>query len=673
METYNLSTSQLDFELQVSANRLQLYRYSANDFSWLHPASPSGLFAVYIAGKRWDAANLTFRGWINKNESGFQHAIAAFTGEGFEVEHHVLAYADSALTEQWQVIHATSNNLSVTRLDSYSLDILDTDYELMYFDSDWGQEFESARIQLQGAVILETRKGRSSKGQHPWFALFAGDDQVLSGSVAWSGNWVCRFEPLADGGYRLSGGLHDWQFSKVLQTGESLATPHMILALGHDLNHISQQYTQVGRRHWYPHNALSEALPVEWNHWWSYEDVDINENIFRANVEAASKLGIEICTLDAGWFGAGSEWHKERGDWHLVNGERFPSGIRALADFVHANGMKFGLWCEIEGLGVNADLATLRPDFPALRDGQSLGYVCFGNPAVQEWAYQILSGIIRDYAPDWLKLDFNVEPEAGCNRTEHGHQAGDGLYQHYQGYYRVLEHIRQDFPHVVIENCSSGGLRIDLEMLRQTHLTFLSDPDWPVHDLQIFWGASTMLAPNVCLHWSFSEWRGENRPPQQTFNPRDPNLQPHQLDYYTRMAMLGAFGLSQKLPELPTWVAERLAHHIQVYKSHVRRFVREADLYRLTDQPRRSGQGEGWCAFQYGLPDKSEHLLFVFRLPGAEPERAIRLAELDFERLYQIESLDGERLQTMTGHDLTEIGIVFNTLQEEDSALLRLF
>jgi alpha-galactosidase len=471
----------------------------------------------------------------------------------------------------------------------------------------------------------------------------------------------------------LSGGLQDWNFCKALQAGESLATPHMILALGHDLNMISRQYAQVGRRYWYPHNALCEELPVEWNHWWSYEDIDINENVFRENVLAAAKLGVEICTLDAGWFGTGTEWHKERGDWHLVNRERFPSGIRSLAEFVHANGMKFGLWCEIEGLGTNAELATLHPDFPALRDDQPLGYVCFGNPAVQEWAYQILSGLIRDYDTDWLKLDFNVDPEAGCNRTDHGHNEGDGLYEHYQGYYRVLERIRGEFPHVVLENCSSGGLRIDLGIMRQTHLTFLSDPDWPVHHLQVFWGASTLLAPNVCLHWSFSEWRGEGRPAQQTFNPRDPNLKPHQLDYYTHMAMLGAFGFSQKLPELPAWVAERLAHHIQVYKSHVRRFVREADLYRLTDQPRRNGQGERWCAFQYSLTDASEHLLFVFRLPGAEPERAIRLAGLDANRLYQIESLDGERLQSMTGHDLVENGIVFTTLKEEESALLRLF
>jgi alpha-galactosidase len=656
--------------------------FPTSSYAWLNPDPASGLFAVYVEGKCWNANNLTFRDSTMKAESGFQHGVATFDGDGFTLEHHVCAYDNSNLVEQWQVIRA-EKNLAITRLDSYAFDIPAVDYELLYFDSDWGQEFESRRVPLTpplhamerglgGEVFkLETRKGRSSKGQHPWFALFYGDNQVLSGSVAWSGNWVCRFETVA-GRYLFSGGLNDWEFSKTLNIGESLETAHVTLAFGADLNEISQQYARVGRKHWYPRNPLTDALPVEWNHWWSYEDVDINENVFLANVEAAAKLGVEICTLDAGWFGAGTEWHLERGDWHRVNRERFPSGIRALSDAVHAHGMKFGFWCEIEGLGAKAELAALHPDFPALRDENSLSYVCFGNPAVQEWAYQILSGLIRDYDCDWLKLDFNVDPEAGCNHTDHGHSAGDGLYAHYQGYYHVLERIRRDFPNVVLENCSSGGLRIDLGIMRQTHLTFLSDPDWPVHDLQVFWGASTMLAPNACLHWSFSEWRGEGRPPQQNFNPRDPYLQPHQFDYYTRMAMLGAFGLSQKLPELPAWVAERLAHHIAIYKTHVRRFVREADLYRLTDQPRRSGEGERWCAFQYSLPDQTEHLLFVFRLPGAELSRAIRLQGLEQDRLYHIETLDGDPFPAMTGRDLMQTGLVFTTLREEESALLRL-
>ncbi len=447
-----------------------------------------------------------------------------------------------------------------------------------------------------------------------------------------------------------------------------MESPHVIFSTEENLNWISHHLADVGRDHWYPHNALSDSLPVEWNHWWSYEDEDINEQVFLANAAQAAAMGFELVTLDAGWFGTGDHWFQERGDWQVVNQARFPRGIRVLADALHQHGLKFGLWCEIEGLGAQAALKAEHPDFAARRDDQPLGYVCFGNPAAQEWAFETLSRLIREYACDWIKLDFNLDPGAGCNRVDHGHGAGDGLYEHVQGYYRLLDRVRAAFPEVVLENCSSGGQRIDLGMARHTHISFLSDPDWPEHALQVFWGATTLLAPNVCLHWSFSQWRPGNGLPQQNFDPHDPKLTPRQFDYYTRIGMLGAFGVSQKLVDLPAWVAHRLMYHVRIYKEQVRRFVLKGDLIRLTDQPRRDGSGDRWCAFQYNLND--EHLLFVFRLPGAEAERAIKLHDLAADQVYQIKTLDGAARDPLTGRDLMEQGIGFAWMRVETSALL---
>lgn len=496
MNPLDLSTSQLEFGYEAAEDRLRLGRFGLKAAGGFNVLQSSGLFAVYVDGRRYDAGDLKFvnpqpprslsrsqpsplherggekasepppqstlntftgsvlqqpinEGGSKENAGGSQtlpygeqvylgeDTVLLFEGMGFEVEHHIQVYRDTALIEVWQVIKSTGEDvLHITRLDSFALVIAADDYEVMGFNSDWGQEFEPVRVVLKDELILETRKGRSSKGQHPYFALFHNESgQVLSGAVAWSGNWVCRFEARDEGGYRLSGGLHDWNFSKDLAAGESVESAHCVLVLGRDLNEVSQQYARVGRAAWYPQNKLSTSLPVEWNHWWSYEDVNINETVFLQNVKAAAQLGIEVCTLDAGWFGPSgeTEWHSYRGDWELVNHERFPNGIRAIADAVHAEGMRFGLWCEIEGLGKLAALATEHPEFRALRDGEPLGYVCLGNAEAQEWAYQTLSRLIETYDCDWVKLDFNLDPEAGCNRVDHGHGLGDGLYEHVQG------------------------------------------------------------------------------------------------------------------------------------------------------------------------------------------------------------------------------------------------
>lgn len=673
----NLSTSMLDLILVPESGQLLLSQYSQFGHAWQHPDAEQALFAVIIDGQRHTSRTLTLAGIdMDYSIAGVQYLIAHFNGTGFAIDHHLKVFEATALTESWQVIHCTGDKpVRITRMDSFTLDIPDAPYELLYYTADWGSEFEQVRAPLSGEKHLETRLGRSSKGQHPYFALFQAANSVLSGSVAWSGNWTFRFEPLPAGGYRVSGGLHDWEFFKDLPPGAQTESPPLVLVAGRDLNIVSQHYARVGRRHWYPRNALSALAPVEWNHWWSYEDDHINESIFMQNTNVAAERGVEICMLDAGWFGPSdpaSFWYDYRGDWDVVNTVRFPNGVRPLSDNAHAKGMKFGMWCEIEALGVKAHLAETHPELVALREGERLGYVCFGNPQTQEWAYQTLARLIRENDLDWIKLDFNLDPGAGCNRTDHGHGAGDGLYEHYQGYYRMLERIRADFPHVVLENCSSGGLRIDLGIMRRLDMTFLSDPDWPIHNLQLFWGVTTMLAPDSCLHWGFCDWINKNPPPYQTFNPRDPKLKPHQFDYYTRTSMLNVYGFSQKLIELPAWVEARFDHHTSVYKSIVRRFVKHADLYRLTEQPRRDGGGDRWCAFQYSLPDASEHLLFVFRLPGADSEFTLKLANLQPDRIYHIEGFEGERIAPCSGRELMEDGIRLSNMPLESSALYRL-
>ncbi len=669
----DLSTPDLDCVLS-HAPHLHLAQLNLRGDDWVRaPSSP--LFAIVANDRLLGAPDEDLRIVSVELRPGghcvtrLQHLSASL-----EIAHHFVRH-DEGLIETWfEARNSGAQPVTLTRLDSIVLDLGPAACELMYYTSAWGDEFGGVRQRLDAPMRLETRTGRSSNQRHPWFTLFRAGGGMLSMSVAWSGNWCFRFEP-HDGGWRIGGGLSDWEFRTTLQPGESVtgAPVIVVIAPGDDLNAISLPYARVGRRCWYPRNPLAAHAPVEWNHWWSYEDRHIDEATFRANVDVAAEMGIEVCMLDAGWFGPtdpATHWYDYRGDWLDVNTARFPSRIRALADYTHHKGMKFGLWCEIEGLGRLARLAEAHPEFVAMRDGERLGYVCLGNPAAQAWAFEMLGHLVEDFGADWIKLDFNLDPGAGCNRTDHGHDAGDGLLAHYCGYYRLLDQLRATYPAVLWENCSSGGLRIDLGMMRRLHLTFLSDPDWPEHSLQLFWGATTMLAPDALLRWTYSEWI--NGYPKQTFDPRDPNLTLHELDYFIRIGMLGVMGLSQKLPDLPDWVRVRYTQHIALYKSLVRRFVREADLYRLTGQPDRNGGGDRWAAFQYSLPTTDEHLLFVFRLPGAEPARTVRLRALRQGGAYTLQWLLRDRTEDRRGDALMHHGLTFDDLQERDSAIVLL-
>ncbi|CAI6084708.1 alpha-galactosidase [Cohnella sp. JJ-181] len=643
-----------------------------------HGSRSGSDFTLQCGGVRFGGRSASlkrFEAGVSSPMPGVRHYIVRLRCDKlrFEVESHTTIYEDEPVFERWVTVrNAGEGSLLVERIDPLQLELSEGEWRVLSYRSDWGAEFEPEEAPLGESFVAETRWGRSSKGMHPWVALARDDGALLHISPMWSGNWKVHCERREDGGVAVTAGLNDWAFAKELAPGESMESPRVAVTLGSggDLHTVSVPLARVGRRHWYPGSAVSDRLPAEWNHWFSYEDQRIDAATFKANAAAAAKLGFEACTLDAGWFGdaEGSlNWHDIRGDWDRVNADRFPDGIGEISAYVRGLGMRFGLWCEIEGLGPHASLAKSRPSFPAVRDGEPLGYVCLGNPEAREWAYAELDRLIRDYRCDWIKLDFNVDPKAGCDRCDHGHGAGDGLYEHIRGLYDVLERLRQAHPDVLLENCSSGGLRLDLGMARHTHASFLSDPDWPEHSLQIFWGVSTFLAANRALHWSYSDWICEH--PRQRFDPRSPALKLAQFDYYTRIGMLGAFGVSQRLPDLPEPLSERLARHTELYRTTVRRFVREGDLYRLTEQPLREGRGSRWAAFQYALADGGEHLLFVFRLDGGEPRRRIVLRALDADATYELEDLDGGPARRSTGAELMDAGLLFADYAEEQSGL----
>jgi alpha-galactosidase len=641
---------------------------------WPGLAGTAPLFQLLCDGDRIDGSSVRLAGVPGQQHHHDRHQVSVPLrhASGLAITVHLASYAGGALLESWLEVRNTGDAVRrISRIDSFVADLDRAAPLVSWFTGAWGLEFEpqQARLRSDEHWIAQSRSGRSSHGDQPWCAIDGGPG-VLAVAVAWSGNWAIRLEPHATT-HRLSAGIHDWEFFVDLAPGEQLGAPAVVIAGAPDLNAASQAFADAGRRHWYPHNPLADRLPVEWNHWWSYEDKTLDDAVFRENAVVAARLGIEVCTLDAGWFGPGGDatgWYARRGDWDLVDAGRFPAGIRAVSDAVHALGMAFGLWCEIEGLGTAARLAVAQPELVARRDAAPLGYVCLGSQAGRDWAFATLDRLITSYRCDWIKLDFNLDPGAGCNRTDHGHGAGDGLYRHYRGYYALLDAIRARHPHVVLENCSSGGLRIDLGIARHTHMAFQSDPDWPEHSLSLFWGGTTLLAPEALLHWGFCEW-AHTQHRCQTFDPSDPALTPTRLDYYTRISMLRRFGFSQRLPNLPAWVAQRYAQHIAAYRQHVRRLMPYSTVRRLDPQPLREGRGCRWAGIQYSHATSGEHLLAVFRLPGGEPTRHYRLHGIVRDQTYRLTWLADDRDQLLPGAVLAD-GLQFTGIAEEGSALI---
>jgi alpha-galactosidase len=525
--------------------------------------------------------------------------------------------------------------------------------------SSWGLEFEPHPLDPDGPLTWEVTSGRSSNGALPWLAADTAAGAVVI-TVHWSGNWRLVTTPAdgppggPDSWLQLVVGLHPDGQRVLLGDGAELRLPAVSVAVGETVADAAAALTSL----------LVDQVPssgvgllTEWNHWWPYEDAEIDEATFLAEATAAAGLGLEVAVLDAGWFGraeASSDWVAERGDWHRVNTARFPHGLGWLADETRRAGIDFGIWIEAEAVGPGATVAEEHPEVLARDDSGALGYVCLGSPAGRDHVHDHVARLIAETGARWIKWDFNLDPGAGCRRTDHGHASADGLLQHYLGLYAVLDRLRSAHPDTVFEACSSGGLRIDAGLAAHVDGFFLSDPDWTEHHLSCLWGAVRMLPPRQLLHWPQSEWRGEHR--FQKVDYSGTLITAAAFDTKIRAAMLHRFGISVRLTQLRTDLRERLRHHLRVYERSVRPLLGDGLLRPLTDQPLREEKGHRQPAFQLSSGD--DHVVAAFLLPPQWGWTPILPTGLEPEAGYEVRDLDTDQpLGVSTGAELSSVGL----------------
>lgn len=526
--------------------------------------------------------------------------------DNLQIEHLNESFGDGLCSKRMCYTNKGESAITLQELISCDIEITASVISrpvLIYFTSYWGSEFTPARTVIPNDLTLREKSGRSSATVFPFFLVFDGSKILQAISIAHSGNWVAHFGRTAKGIRVVAGAYtHDLQ----ILPGETLHSPEVLTVepINQRLSDVTKAFTKWARKHLLQ-NEITRQMPVEWNPWWPYDDSHINEEIFLNNVDVAAELGIEVCVLDAGWYGTSENWFMTRGDWGKVNTERFPHGIKYLSDYVHSKGMLFGLWCEIEAIGVNAEINLKMPELMAKRDSKDLGYACLGHIPANDWAYAQLDLIITEYNLDWVKLDFNLNPGLGCNRTDHVHKSDRGLLSHYKGYYEVLDKVRSKHPKVILENCSSGGLRIDHAILQHTHATFLSDQDESGNRLRYNQAVLHFLPPFATLQWSWSE-----------FVPWDKKYMPNELDFHLRCGMLGCLGFSHKLIEFDDDTRKLFKRHIQFYKDTIRAYIQNS--YAILLHPLDFPIESNYYAWQYQKCNGKQNLIYVFVLNASE-------------------------------------------------------
>lgn len=446
--------------------------------------------------------------------------------------------------------------------------------KIIYFKSGWGNEYRECIEELGTSFFLTEQTGRSSGTFSPFFIIQDKNEYYYSFSLFYSGNWQITIKKNLNGQSELTIGFEP-EFRTIMNQ-TNFITPQVGSFEGPDLlkhQKIWQQFSNQSMR-----DVANLKIPIVWNHWWAYEDQAINSELFKKNAKEAAELGIELCLLDAGWFGERNHWAQVKGDWTNVNAEKFPAGLAELSQTIRNYGMKFGLWFEIEGIGKRAKLNNSFADHVATRADNDLGYLCFGNHEIVTWAVAVVSQAIEEYQCSWIKFDFNVEPGKGCADQNHDHGTEDGLYYHYQGLYDFFDQLKEKYPTVIFENCSSGGLRTDHHLLSKFHVNYLSDPDYPTHKIRCLKNATKFIHPMRILSFVPSEtieYEGETR---AFINSDFSQMTEVQIRAYMRLGMLTRTGLSHRLIDYDGGVKKIIKEEISLYK-RLRPLLEETTSY----------------------------------------------------------------------------------------------
>ena len=313
----------------------------------------------------------------------------------------------------------------------------------------------------------------------PWFVIEERENGcMLGGNLAIPSSWQIELFS-EDDRPAISGGIADREFGswmKSLRSGEVFTTPkaELTCCIG-SLDDISDRIISRQRDSLDRSPSMENNMPVVFNEFctsWGRP----TEARLRKIVEKLAGKGITYCVIDAGWHADPEKgWESNMGDWKPSR-ENFPSGLKAAADMIRAAGMVPGIWFEPETCGKTADMFH-RQEMLLTRDGYTITtdrrrFLDLRKENVQQYLRERVIDCLKENEFGYLKVDYNDNIGLGCDGEE---SLGENLREHMvcsQGFYRT---IRQELPELVMENCSSGGHRLEPSMMELFSMASFSD------------------------------------------------------------------------------------------------------------------------------------------------------------------------------------------------------
>lgn len=551
------------------------------------------------------------------------------------------------ITRSVKVINDGDKKVNIEKVASMQIDFVDRDFESITLPGAHAHERRVERSEInQGIHVYSSHRGTSSHQMNPFMALVDPDTTEFVGDAygfafVYSGNHKFEVERDQFAQTHVNIGINDFNFNWELRPTASFQTPEVLMVYSDQgINKMSQAFHSLIHERVIRSKYKNQVRPILVNNW-EATYFDFDEKKLHPIVDDAKEMGIEMFVLDDGWFGHRDDDNSSLGDWSVFE-KKFPNGLDHFADYVHQQGLKFGLWFEPEMISMDSDLYKKHPDYlmhvPGRLPSPSRNqYVLdLGRKEVRDNIFDQMNNILSSGKIDYIKWDMNRHLSDIYEADLPSARQGEVYHRYVLGLYDLLERVVDTYPDLLIEGCSGGGGRFDAGMAYYTPQIWASDDSDAIDRLSIQYGTSLVYPQSMMTsHVSVSpnEQNGRITP----FNTRGV------------VGMWGDLGYELDLTKMSKEDRQEVKNQVAEYKK-IRQVTQYGTFYRL-----KNAQISNQCAWETVSPDKNEVVLSVVKvMASAQPYLTkTKLVGLDPKKHYE----DQVSHEVYGGDELMNLGI----------------
>ncbi len=321
--------------------------------------------------------------------------------------------------------------------------------------------------------------GRPANVYVPMFNASYKNQGVVVG-IGWSGVWRCTFGRTEDE-LLVKSGIERLNFK--LLPGERIRTSSTtVMAYDGDFLDGQNKWRRLLKKHFslIGKPGRDEYAPLCGGLWGGMTSEAAVERI---NFMKEKGLPFEYVWMDAGWYGTFTEespdefigsWSNYTGDWR-INPTHHPDGLLDVSRAIQDAGMKYLLWIEPERVNEGTPIVDEHPEYLRGRDQWGRRLLDLGNEEAWQYCFDTVAGLIEKLNIGCYRQDFNFDPDEFWREGEAEDRQGINEIKYVMGFYKFWDALLERFPNLIIDNCASGGRRIDIETIRRSVPLWRSD------------------------------------------------------------------------------------------------------------------------------------------------------------------------------------------------------